>query len=432
MTSRLQTAVMCLSLFGCGHAPPPAAQQAKPERDRVCYRGTQTLTGHFELPGQTLPLEMQLELFAHAYVVSTWSADAPHDVEREQVWLEPTRVIQASADAPVAEASEWETTWARKLARLAETTQAAPHPTFGDVVERVQPGELTWLDGLSAPGTLSLAHATESTRWTAELARERCSDAATLSNKPVVPPLKAAEPPVTWTQLEAGVELAILHGSQIVSLVVELSHALLVCETGLTVRQGEQLLDALAERFPHKPVAHVLFGHHHPHYTGGLRAFIAAGAVIHAPLHNARFVEQLAALPFELAPDRLARNKLAPRIEAFEGRFVLQDEGRVVVEAIDIGSESNHTQEYVLAYLPKHKLLFEGDLGWSVGPTGEIRASRRAHGLLHAIAVHGLAVERIVQSWPLMGAKQTIEPSALQAAVEAREATALAPRPGET
>jgi glyoxylase-like metal-dependent hydrolase (beta-lactamase superfamily II) len=164
----------------------------------------------------------------------------------------------------------------------------------------------------------------------------------------------------------------------------------------------------------------VFFGHHHPSYTGGLRAFIAAGALVHAPAHSAQFVEHLAALPFQLTPDRLARRNVPPRIEPFTGNIELRDDRGAVIEAIDIGKESNHTDEYVVFYLPRHKLLFQGDLGWYAEPNGPIRASRRAPGLLRVIAARGLVVDTLVQSWPVMGTKQQLTLSELEAAVRAR------------
>lgn len=123
----------------------------------------------------------------------------------------------------------------------------------------------------------------------------------------------------------------------------------------------------------------MLFGHHHPHYTGGLRAFAAAGAIVLAPAGNARAAEALLRRPFTLAPDRLARSGLTPRVEAFRGRRVIE-EGPTRIEAIDIGAASEHTDEYVVFYLPRQRLLFQGDLGWSATPGGGIRAGRRRPG----------------------------------------------------
>lgn len=417
MARRYAAAAWCFGLAGCGHAPSPVDSPRAPSA-RVCYRGTQQLAGHLEKPGETQRVEMALELYrSDQYVVSTWSASAPDERDLEHVWVREGQVVRAAPGALAEAASAWEAAWARKLAALGTTSQRVAHATFGDVLEQIQPDDSGSLDGVLAPSNLRLGHATESTRWSAALERVRCAQPTAASALPQLAPPRAAMHEITWSRLADRVELASLHDSQIVSLVVELSDSLLVCESGLTVQQGEQLVDALAQRFPSKPVAHVFFGHHHPHYTGGLRAFIAAGAVIHAPAHNARFVEQLAALPFELSPDRLAQRKVSPRIEPFTGKVALQDERGIALEAIDIGKESNHTEEYVVFYLPRHKLLFQGDLGWFPEANGQIRASRRAPGLLRAIASRGLLVETLAQSWPIMASQQTISPTELEAAI---------------
>lgn len=134
---------------------------------------------------------------------------------------------------------------------------------------------------------------------------------------------------------------------------------------------------------------------------------VAAGATIVGGPAGTRWVEHLARLPFRRAPDRLARSGAAPTVHAFTGRFVLEDaSGRL--EAIDIGAESEHTDEYVVFYLPRARLLVQGDLGWFRAKDGTLRASRRARALLAAIDRRGLAVDTVAQSWPVHDVPATL------------------------
>lgn len=189
-------------------------------------------------------------------------------------------------------------------------------------------------------------------------------------------------------------------------LVAEFADHLIVMEAGVNARAGEVLADAITTQWPGKPVRYVIFSHHHPHYTGGLRAFIAAGATVITPPERADLVREIAALPFTRVPDRLARSPRPVKIETFTGTRVF-DDGTNRLEAIDIGILSNHTAEYVVFWFPRQRVLFEGDIGF-FGSEGAVRASRRATGLLQAIDERGLPVERIVQSWPVVGSPASL------------------------
>jgi len=93
---------------------------------------------------------------------------------------------------------------------------------------------------------------------------------------------------------------------------------------------------------------------------------------------------------------------LPPNVDTLvAGRWRRADAVNELV-AIDIGARSNHTDAYTVFWLPRQKLLFEGDLGWFTRD-GQVRASRRAAGLVEAIADAKLAPETVMQSWPVAG-----------------------------
>jgi hypothetical protein len=186
------------------------------------------------------------------------------------------------------------------------------------------------------------------------------------------------------------------------SLVVEFDDHLVLCETSLDNDAGERLLAAIDEHLPGKPVRYVLFGHYHPHYTGGLRPVMARGATVMAPPLGAAYAREIAARPFRSPPDALARSGRQPVIETFIDQRTFRDAANELV-AIDIGPDSHHTDEYVVFWLPRQQLLFEGDLGWFPGPAGPRAGGVRARGLVHAIDTRQLPVVKLVQSWPTAG-----------------------------
>jgi glyoxylase-like metal-dependent hydrolase (beta-lactamase superfamily II) len=109
---------------------------------------------------------------------------------------------------------------------------------------------------------------------------------------------------------------------------------------------------------PGKPIRYVAVTHHHGDHIGGLRSYIAEGSTVITTPGNRKIVERLAAAPQR---DRLAKH---PRQLEFlflqKGKRVLTDGSRTV-ELIDIGPHP-HTREMVIAYLPKERLVFQGDL----------------------------------------------------------------------
>ena len=120
------------------------------------------------------------------------------------------------------------------------------------------------------------------------------------------------------------------------------------------------VLDAVRRTVPGKPVRYVTFSHHHDDHGGGLRPYIADGITIVTTPKNRAFVEHVANARHTLRPDVLSRSPRAPVIETFSRKRVFTD-GEMTVELHDIGPTS-HVDEIVMAYLPREKLVFQGDL----------------------------------------------------------------------
>ena len=197
------------------------------------------------------------------------------------------------------------------------------------------------------------------------------------------------------------------------SLIVEFADHLALIEFAVGSANGERLVDAAKRRWPGKPIRYALFSHYHPSYAGGLRAAIAEGATVLVPAGNEAFVRSIAALPFTVEPDRLARSPRPLAIRTFADSLVLEDSMNRLV-AYNYGARSNHADDFVVFWLPRARLLFETELGW-VTVDGNLRASRRAAPLLKWIEERHLEVDRIVQSWPMRGNVGTMARSQLQA-----------------
>ena len=201
-------------------------------------------------------------------------------------------------------------------------------------------------------------------------------------------------------------------------MVVEFADHLAVIEMPDGSAHGERLVDVIKRQWPAKPIRYALFSHYHPHYAGGLRAFMAESAIIVTTPGNEAFVQQVARYPFRIAPDRLARAPLPPRLQIFRGRLELADSANRLV-VIDIGERSTHTDEFAVFWFPAARLVFEAEQGW-VNAGGSLRASRRAEGFLRALADEGVEAERFVQTWPMRGLPPEVSRTALDALIRLR------------
>jgi glyoxylase-like metal-dependent hydrolase (beta-lactamase superfamily II) len=193
--------------------------------------------------------------------------------------------------------------------------------------------------------------------------------------------------------------LSLMHTDDRV-MVVEFADFLLVAEAPLNSRNGELILAEAKKIAPNKPVRYFVFGHHHPHYLGGIRPFVHAGAKIICVPENQEYVQGLASAQHTARPDMQQKEPQPVQFDLITKQKTITD-GTFKMEIYFIGNQSQHTNDYLIYYFPAEKLLFEDDLVW-IDREGEIaKASGRQAGLYQAVTALGLDIEIIVQSWPV-------------------------------
>ena len=141
---------------------------------------------------------------------------------------------------------------------------------------------------------------------------------------------------------------------------VEFRDHVVVLEAPTPQSAATAVLDIVRRTVPGKPVRYVAFSHAHDDHGGGLRPYIAEGITIVTTPGNRAFIERVASAKHTLRPDVLSPSPRAPVIETFTKKRVLTD-GEMTVELHDIGPTS-HMSEIVMAYLPRQRLVFQGDL----------------------------------------------------------------------
>lgn len=145
------------------------------------------------------------------------------------------------------------------------------------------------------------------------------------------------------------------------SLVVEFADYVLVVEPYAAGRGPKPTISKVREMFPNKPLNYIVALHHHDDHSGGLRSYVAEGITVVTTAANQRYFETMSAGEFTINRDDQTQNKRKPVFQFVENKKRVFTDGRQTVEIIDIGP-SPHAKEMLIAYLPKKKLVFQGDL----------------------------------------------------------------------
>ena len=311
--------------------------------------------------------------------------------------------------------------------RLVRYTRLQAHPRLGDVRDSVA---FVYSKTGRVPDSMSIAVYWRDENWRLTQHRVDWSSSPIADSLLAVPDSVAPGPPremygmmidtlstaPVLAEIAPGVWSADVNDVGSRSLIVEFADHLAVVEVATGSANGERIADAARRQWPGKPIRFALFSHHHPHYVGGIRAMIAEGATVITTPGNEALVRSLAARPFHTRPDRLALHPLPPRIVTFSDRYELSDSTNSLV-AINYGNRSNHTDEFVVFWLPRQMLLFESSIGW-VRVNGAVRPSRRVKPLLAWLDEQKIGVDRIVQSWPMRDNEAVVTRALLDSLVQ--------------
>jgi glyoxylase-like metal-dependent hydrolase (beta-lactamase superfamily II) len=148
------------------------------------------------------------------------------------------------------------------------------------------------------------------------------------------------------------------------SVVVEFKDYVMMLESGQSVARGSAYIAEIKKLFPNKPIRYVMDTHPHSDHTGGLPPVVAEGAIVITQKNNVPFLEKALNTPRTLLTDPLAKNPRKVKFEAVEEKKVYTD-GTRTVEMYHV-FPAPHSNGLIIAYIPKEKILFQGD--FSVNP----------------------------------------------------------------
>ncbi|HLH42414.1 MAG TPA: MBL fold metallo-hydrolase [Bryobacteraceae bacterium] len=148
------------------------------------------------------------------------------------------------------------------------------------------------------------------------------------------------------------------------SVIVEFKDYVMMLEAGQSEARALAYVAETKKLIPNKPIRYVFNTHPHSDHTGGLPVLVAEGATIITQKNNEKFLSDALNTPRTLLNDTLAKNPKKARIEAVEEKKVYSD-GTRTVEFYHTWPVP-HSNGLLIAYIPKEKILFQGD--FSVNP----------------------------------------------------------------
>jgi glyoxylase-like metal-dependent hydrolase (beta-lactamase superfamily II) len=151
------------------------------------------------------------------------------------------------------------------------------------------------------------------------------------------------------------------------SILFEFADHLTMFEAPASQAWSKALMDRARSTVPGKPLTELIISHHHFDHTGGIRQAIAEGLTLIAHKGNEGLFREIAARKGTIGPDALGANIKPLKFKAVDEQMILKDSA-MEVHVYHAVSQS-HMAEAVFAYVPRDKLLVQGDffdVGWEI------------------------------------------------------------------
>jgi glyoxylase-like metal-dependent hydrolase (beta-lactamase superfamily II) len=241
-----------------------------------------------------------------------------------------------------------------------------PDTVTGDDASELNFADYRKVGTLMVPSTFIWKLAGEVTaKWTYDVAFDPQLPDTTFDERTDGFRVQAAAQPraVAVEKLADGVyQVTSLGGGGYNVMAVEFADHIVAIEAPVSSQVSEQAIAEIKKAIPNKPIRYVAVTHHHGDHAGGLRAFVADGATVVTTSENVGFVKSL--VESKRLQDSLTDGPRPLKLELIEGKKRVFSDSSQTLELYDIGPNP-HAREMLVAYLPKQKLIFQGDMFFS-------------------------------------------------------------------
>jgi glyoxylase-like metal-dependent hydrolase (beta-lactamase superfamily II) len=314
-----------------------------------------------------------------------WSADVNRDGQ-----------LYSVIEAPINATAIGRYYFAQQTGLLTDVERLIGDDYEGDAVVRIRMSNYRTEAGTMVPGMIEQFTGTSATmrlRPVVVLLGQAPAESlfglpAGLVETPRQPP---AEP--AFDQVGPGVYLASGLAGGYRMLVADLGDHLAVMESPNGSEQSGRAIERINKQFPGKPIKYVIPTHHHDDHAGGLRAFVATGAVVVTTRGNAKIFRRMAAAPYTIEPDAQAMQQRKVEFLFVDGKLVLEG-GGTRLEIIDIGP-SPHADEMLIGYVPASRFVFQGDLYNTGGGSPDTWGNLTTAHFSEWLGKSGLAVDSV-------------------------------------
>lgn len=188
-------------------------------------------------------------------------------------------------------------------------------------------------------------------------------------------------------------------------LVAECDDHIKLFESPAGIKLNNQILDNISKNFPNKPLKYLLVTHHHPDHAGGINAFGNLPITIVSTKGNEIYFKKIINSDHSIIDYKDKNTKLSHfEFVELESQKTWNDSLSEVI-AYEIGKNTTHTNEHLVYYFPKSKILWTGDLLFFYANEKIYPAGQRGKSVYDLITSKNLVVDKIYTSWPLHGQK---------------------------
>ena len=145
------------------------------------------------------------------------------------------------------------------------------------------------------------------------------------------------------------------------SQVVEFKDFIVTIESSVTEGRARANIAEAKKLVPNKPIRYHVNSHHHSDHAAGLRANVVEGATIITHEMNKKFYEDtVLKSPHTLDADLFSQNPKPAKFIWVKDKYVITDGDRTL--EIYYVRGAGHTDNLLMSYLPKEKILFITDI----------------------------------------------------------------------